>query len=595
MMSFKAWLAGLAGPGSPVGWVLRLSMRAQVALVVILVQSAIMLVLAFVFPTLTKRIGVDSAAQQAYGIASMTAYALAPAVVSGDRRTIEGALEIAKQNQDLAFAVVADSAGRILASYQPLPVPVQEILDGHRLTDDGMVSEAVVPILYEGASIGRLYIGLSLRSMYARILRVSLISAAIIIFVMVFGVALVVAGGALTTLPLRRIVATVNTIVPEGLHTRAEVPEQREVRLLAISFNRMLDRIQQQTDALQSEIGERQRAETALQESAQSYMRLFDSVTEAIYVQDAKGRFLNINRGALTMYGYSREEVIGQTPAMLTAPGMNDLDRLAQQLDLARRGLPQSFEWWGRRKNGEVFPKEVSLNRGTYFGQDVILAVARDISVRKKTEEQLRASLQEKEVLLKEIHHRVKNNLQVISSLLYLQSQSAGNEALLGMFQDSQNRIRSMALVHERLYMSTDLNRIDMDGYLRDLVTGLVRSMCPSGSPITVTTSAENLFLNIETAIPCGLIVNELVTNSLKYAFPGGEHGEITVSLAASVFPRYILSVRDTGVGLPEQISVEGTQSLGLHLVSILASQLEGVVETTRSGGTMFTITFRGA
>jgi PAS domain S-box-containing protein len=594
MISFKAWLARLAGPGSAIGWVLRLSMRAQVALVVILVQSVIMLVLAFVFPTLTKRIGVDSAAQQAHGIASMTAYALAPAVVSGDRRTIEEALEIAKQNQDLAFAVVGDGTGRILASYQPLPVPIQDILDGHRFTDDGMVIESVVPILSDGAPVGYLYIGLSLRGMYARILRVSLISAAIIIFVMLFGVALVVAGGALTTVPLRRIVATVNTIMPEGLHTRADVPEQREVRQLAISFNRMLDRIQQQTDALQSEIAERQRAETALQESSQSYMRLFDSVTEAIYVQDAKGRFLNINRGALTMYGYSREEVIGQTPAMLTAPGMNDLDRLTQQLDLARRGFPQSFEWWGKRKNGEVFPKEVSLNRGTYFGQDVILAVARDISVRKKTEEQLRASLQEKEVLLKEIHHRVKNNLQVISSLLYLQSQSVGDETMLGMFQDSQNRIRSMALVHERLYMSTDLNRIDMDGYLRDLVTGLVRSMCPLGSPITVVTSAENIFLNIETAIPCGLIVNELVTNALKYAFPPRAEGEISVRIAPGGSSRYVLTVRDNGIGLPEHVSVEGTKSLGLHLVSILAAQLEGAVETSRREGTMFTVTFRG-
>ncbi len=124
MESFRTWLAGLAGPGSAIGWVLRLSMRAQVAFVVILVQSVIMLVLAFVFPTLTKRIGVDSAGRQAHGIASMTAYALAPAVASGDRRTIEGALEIAKQNPDLAFALVADSTGRILASYQPLPVPL---------------------------------------------------------------------------------------------------------------------------------------------------------------------------------------------------------------------------------------------------------------------------------------------------------------------------------------------------------------------------------------------------------------------------------------------------------------------------------------
>jgi two-component sensor histidine kinase len=133
-----------------------------------------------------------------------------------------------------------------------------------------------------------------------------------------------------------------------------------------------------------------------------------------------------------------------------------------------------------------------------------------------------------------------------------------------------------------------------MDGYLRDLVTGLVRSMCPLGSPITLTTSAENVFLNIETAIPCGLMVNELVTNALKYAFPRPEQGEIGVRIASVDSVRYMLTVRDNGVGLPEDVSTEGTKSLGLHLVSILAAQLEGTVETSRSGGTMFTVIFKG-
>ncbi len=219
-------------------------------------------------------------------------------------------------------------------------------------------------------------------------------------------------------------------------------------------------------------------------------------------------------------------------------------------------------------------------------------AAQEEISRRAHVEEQLTASLQEKEVLLKEVHHRVKNNLQIISSLLELQSDAIHDPQLLALFRDSQLRIRSMALVHETLYQSQDLARFDVAPYVETLSVQLFRSYGADLQRITLQTEVDRVFLNIDSVIPCGLILNELLTNALKYAFPSGRTGEIQVALHADTDQRVTLVVRDTGIGFPEDLDFRHTNSLGLQLVCMLASQLEGTIELAREGGTRFTLTF---
>ncbi len=223
-----------------------------------------------------------------------------------------------------------------------------------------------------------------------------------------------------------------------------------------------------------------------------------------------------------------------------------------------------------------------------------VIEYFRDITPRKEAEESLKASLHEKEILLKEIHHRVKNNMQVISSLLSLQSRHLQDPAAIAMFRESQHRIRSMALVHEKLYQSQDLSRIDFASYLENLLVYLFHAYPVNSRGVRLRTEVDNVTLDINTAIPCGLLVSELVTNALKHAFPDGGGGEILVSLQPREGGRFILTVKDTGVGYPAGLDFRVAETFGMQLVSMLLQQLDGTIDMTAvpGAGTEFRVEF---
>ncbi len=221
-----------------------------------------------------------------------------------------------------------------------------------------------------------------------------------------------------------------------------------------------------------------------------------------------------------------------------------------------------------------------------------ITGVMMDITKQKQAEEQIRASLKEKEVLLREVYHRVKNNMQVVSSLLNLQSEHIKDGKYREMFEESQDRIQSMGLVHEMLYQSGSLAKIDFNEYITSLVRQLLQLHSVKADGIAFKIEVVDISLGIDTAVPCGLIINELVSNCLKHAFPDGRKGEITIRLR-SINGRIELTVEDNGVGIPDSIDIKNTESLGLDLVCTLAEcQLNGEITLERSKGTKFTITF---
>ncbi|QUH22290.1 sensor histidine kinase [Methanobacterium alkalithermotolerans] len=205
---------------------------------------------------------------------------------------------------------------------------------------------------------------------------------------------------------------------------------------------------------------------------------------------------------------------------------------------------------------------------------------------------QLEKALEEKEMLLKEIHHRVKNNLMVISSLLSLQSRYIKDKKALAVFKESQNRAKSMALIHEKLYRSTDLKRIDFGEYIRTFSAELYHSIVGDPRQVKLELNVEHVMLDINTSIPLGLIVNELITNSMKYAFPPGSKGKIKIDF----YPQddyFILNVSDDGIGIPEEVDVENTKSLGLQLVNSLTEQINGQLTVNRKDPTEFNIKFQ--
>ena len=223
-----------------------------------------------------------------------------------------------------------------------------------------------------------------------------------------------------------------------------------------------------------------------------------------------------------------------------------------------------------------------------------VLSIARDITEHKKAEGQIQRDLKEKETLLRELYHRTKNNMQVISSLLTLQSSYIKDEKVLKYFQDVQNRIYSMSLVHQKLYQSQDLSNIELVSYIEDLTKTLVSSYQDNAKRVQVKLDLERVKLPIEAAIPCGLLINEVITNSLKYAFPGDRAGEIGVVLHAGQNDEVDLWISDDGVGLPNDIDTSNPKTLGLQLIKDLAEyQLDGKVVLNRESGTEFHITFR--
>jgi PAS domain S-box-containing protein len=604
----------------------------------------------------------------------------------------------------------------------------------------------------------------------------------------------------------------------------------------------------------------RRQAEAALERSEASYRGLFNSVIESVYIHDRDGIILDVNRGAVEMYGYPHEFFIGKAPRDLAAPGMNDLDRLPEIFRQAIEGVPQMLEFWGMRSNGEAFLKEVRMCRGTYFGQEVLVAMAQDITERKKaedslrqseerfrmlaegapigislmnsndefiylnpmfrdlfgyslediptnrrwfelaypdqavrekamahwredvlqsldqgksngstvwvrcrdgtdkfiqirvvllkghsylrtyedltdrkraeeelsetrrrladiidflpdatfvidsggkviawnrameaitgvpagemlgkgdyeyslpfhaermpvlidmvlgpqktavsrytnverrdgvlvgegyahclgsgtyiwgvasplygsrgevvgaiesirdiserklSEEKLRDSLREKEVLLREVHHRVKNNLQIISSMLNLQANYMGDLETIEALRDCQNRVRSMSLVHESLYSSDNLARVNFADYLRSLTKRLLGSFGVDKCRIKLHLDLEEIFLDIDNAISCGLIVNELISNSLKHAFPDGRSGQVCIRLCSiEDGGKMLLVIGGDGVGLPADLEFKKASSLGLKLVDGLIKQAKGTVVVDKSRGTVYTIQF---
>jgi len=318
-----------------------------------------------------------------------------------------------------------------------------------------------------------------------------------------------------------------------------------------------------------------------------------------IMLSDLDGKVTWVNPSFLRMWGFqSPEEVIRAAFGnfWVGADGEHILE-----------ALPQTGGWHGqleaRRRDGVVFSVELSVSlikneEGNPVG---IMASAVDIT------EHLKAEEMEKNILLaKEIHHRIKNNLQVISSLLFLQSEYVQDTKTREMFKESQNRVRSMALLHQKLYQSKNLAGIESNEYIRDLTRNLLTSYGVSDANIRLEVVAEGITLGMDTAVPCGLIINELVSNSLKHAFPSGGSGEIRVELLRSEPPAgegpqdegrdwYRLVVADTGIGFPEGLDFRKTESLGLKIVCTLTAQLSGRIDLERNGGSRFTILFQEA
>jgi PAS domain S-box-containing protein len=373
---------------------------------------------------------------------------------------------------------------------------------------------------------------------------------------------------------------------------RVVTEERRLAEALRRSHEELEERVEQRTEELaavnrhlKEEISRRAQAEEALRNANKRITRILESISDGFIVLDNDLVLTYFNKAAEELMGRKSEDVTGR-PLLEAFPEVKGSIFEKKFAEALKERRPLSFEtffdvepyrnWYDVR----VFPH--------HEGISVYFLVTTE---RKEREDRIKASLKEKVVLLREIHHRVKNNLALVNSLLSLQSARADNEHRV-MFEDLEARVRSMALAHERLYLSESLERLDLEDYVGGLVDHLVGSL-PLGTPIELRKEIEDLSLNLDTAIPLGFILTELISNCLKHAFPETRTGVIMISLRSAGEDAFELVVRDNGVGMPDDVHPAHPESLGLDLVNAFVNKLKGNMEIIRDRGTLVRLRFK--
>ena len=340
---------------------------------------------------------------------------------------------------------------------------------------------------------------------------------------------------------------------------------------------------------LSNEIVERKKAEAVIEASEQKIKALFNTVNDAILIVDPEGHILDVNNITCERLGYRRDELVKMTPHNFVTPEY--ATKVSERIAESSQGGSSIFETAWVTHDGRIIPTEISSRTIEYDGKTAFLGVARDITERKKAEQQLKQAIKEKETLLKEIHHRVKNNMAVVSSLLSLQANKIEDTTVRSLFEESQQRVKSMALVHERLYQAKDLSSINFADYAKSIVSEIISLYLIDTSLITTEIDIEGIELDLESAVPCGLIINELLTNAFKYAFPNNRSGIVSVHFKKNK-GIYILTIKDNGVGLPEGFDYKSASTLGIRLVGVLTRQLLGTLEIKSDKGTEAIVAF---
>ncbi|MFY9201222.1 MAG: PAS domain S-box protein, partial [Methanosarcina flavescens] len=373
------------------------------------------------------------------------------------------------------------------------------------------------------------------------------------------------------------------------------VLDNGEVRTIHVRFEVIFneENLPVRARGIVQDITERKKAE----EKIKTLVNAVESSNDAIITTSLEGVVTSWNKGAEQVYGYSAEEILGKNISVIEPPGLKgEIGQLIEKIK--NNDKVQYYETLQLKKDGTPINVSVSLSQIFNSSGDfvAVAAISRDITERKKAEKIL-AKIEE--TRKKEIHHRIKNNLQVISSLLDLQAEKFFDNEVLEAFRESQDRVFSMSLIHEELYKGEGTDTLDFSAYLQKLAENLFQTYSLRSKNLNLLMDLEeNAFFNMDIAVPLGIIVNELVSNSLKHAFTEEEKGEIRIKLCREEKNNEIqescfsLTISDNGKGIPENLEFERLDSLGLQLVSTLVDQLDGKIEIKRDQGTEFRITF---
>ncbi len=456
-------------------------------------------------------------------------------------------------------------------------------------------------VIYNNFNIGTIRLVLTRKHARNRIFRDSAVNLALVILLVgAVAITVVITSRKYIFLPLLELENSARKIGSGKFDTPINVSSNDEIGQLAHSFRKMIEDIKTITasrDELDREVQRRLKAESKLVEErdrAQTYLDISGVMMLAI---DSDKKVRLINTKGCSLLGYDESEVVGKNWFDHFVPAKNR-DRIEEVFFRVINGEVTHTEYAenqvlckdGGKKLIAWHHTVLKDKKGRVTGT---LSSGEDITERKRAETDLISSLEEKNVLLREIHHRVKNNLQMIQSLLSLQSVHINRDDPEQVFQDSINRINSIALVHETLYRSENLNKLDIKAYFEELIGYISHIYANIAATVTVDFDIKPLNIDLDTCISCGLIVNELVVNALKHAFQGKNNGILTISLHRKGNREAILTVEDDGSGLPENIEIENAETLGFKLVKMLAEdQLNGQLTVSQEKGLRVCVSF---
>ncbi len=362
----------------------------------------------------------------------------------------------------------------------------------------------------------------------------------------------------------------------DDLNRRIPVLGNDELADLAISVNEMLSSLY--------------KSNLELEKSEESYRTIFENTGTAMLLVDKNLNIVLANSEFEHIFGLERKNLMN----FIEESHKEKIQEYIESMNAGDKNILQSYEFQLINKKGDI--KDFFTTFGFLSGSGETLISFIDVTEHNNAVKKIKNSLKEKEILLREIHHRVKNNLQIIASLLMLQAEECENKELLSKYKESENRIHAMALIHERIYQSKNLSNINFADYIQSLIDDLIYSYGFNSNELEINIDSGNFNLSIETVMPLGLIINELVSNSLKYAFKGFQEGspkKLGISLNLNRENFFVLEVCDNGVGIPADFDIENTTSLGILLVNELVKQLDGELEVTKGPGTRFIISFQ--
>ncbi len=394
---------------------------------------------------------------------------------------------------------------------------------------------------------------------------------------------------------LKILMNNMENIVKERTKELQNANDNLEIARLS-ALNLMQDAVESQKETeminlrLEKEIKERIKAEEDIIISKQSYEAVINSVEEMIFIMDKDKRYLFVNDKVIKKYGYTNEELYHEKTEFLSAKDMNNYLEVNQILEKAYHGQPGTFEFWGMTKSGEVFPKEISATAGNYFGEKVIITVGREISERKIAENRIKSLLNEKDLLLKEVHHRIKNNMNTIISLLSLQSFNIKDIHAKNALEDAKNRVQSMMLLYDKLYRSKGFNEISVLEYFSPLIDEILNSF-PNRGKVNVNKEIMDFKIEAKILFSLGIMLYEILSNSMKHAFESLESGEISVFVKEED-KKVFIEISDNGIGGSSESSFQDSNGFGMQLINLLAIQIDANLSISTKTGTKYNLEF---